>query len=795
MRLNKILLKRAVAAFAAACTLGTCCVAGSVAWAEPEQGASTANIDSKCGKGKNGSTDCTSITIHKYEAPELKNVAHDGRELDSKVLVDTVGSSSVAKKAVKGVEFTIWRLKTYQTGPAAAGSNTKTDEVIDLSKADGWSKINKVQYLKLPKEATPAAKPAAGKSTEPTYTVDQLMKGDTTAKLTQQFNKYTGNATKDNTAGYCTVANTQTKDGAKCVTGEDGSVSLKSLPMGLYYIEETDISKAQINTAAAGETAVWKKVSITKAVAPFFITTPLSNSDPDSQKTTPWLYDVHVYPKNDTNPELPTKTGDVNRNDLVGDTTVPKKSDSSQTKKVEGTHITWTIAIPLTAPNGKDKNNNVVYKKIGFVDKLIDKLTLLKDAQNKPMVKAKIAIYKEETDKAGVKKFVPSTVESSGKQVPEEVPLDSTNDYDLTEPVATGTGANSNTLTFTLKDNVKDHGLKLAKAKYDEVSASKDVKKLAKLVVEIVTKVDDTSLNEIANVANTFVDDNKTGDGDGDKPCAPGDETDPNKPQCHDKDIPNEIMHFGTLTVSKFFKAGEGQQDKNKKKNMPLNGAKFDIYEVSSKVGDKNQPVNVDTNDITKATKFDAVNLTQPVTTIVRTADTKNNISAATFNVKKITHKEPADEATKAATDEATTMETHHNDSATKDEDKNGKDSVKLLVYKAPKGKAESTSKLYCLVETKAPAGYKLDSAPHCVQLQEDITAGGTVTEQNVKDRVAANLVEVENFKATELDKILGSLPMTGARGLVILTLCGIVGIAGTFFYIVLKRRKEQEQE
>lgn len=218
MRLNKILLKRAVAAFAAACTLGTCCVAGSVAWAvdsgtttEP----STANIDIT-------KKDQTSITIHKYEAPELKNVAHDGRELDSKVLVDTVGSSSVAKKQVKGVEFTIWRLKTYQTG------DKKADEVIDLSKADGWSKINKVQYLKLPKEATPAAKPASGKSTEPTYTVDQLMNGDTTAQpsLTKQFNKYTGDATKDTTKGYCTVANTQTKDGAKCVTGDDGSVKL-----------------------------------------------------------------------------------------------------------------------------------------------------------------------------------------------------------------------------------------------------------------------------------------------------------------------------------------------------------------------------------------------------------------------------------------------------------------------------------------------------------------------------------------------------------------------------------------
>ncbi len=783
--------KRAAASLAAVCTLGTCCVAGSVAWAvdsDTTTEPSTANIDTT-------KANSTSITIHKYEAPELKDAKHDGRELKSADLVDKVGSSSVAKKAVKGVEFTIWRLKTYQTGPAAMGGNTKTDEVIDLSKADGWSKINKVQYLKLPKEATASTQPATGKSTEPTYTVDQLMNGDATAQpaLTKQFNKYTGNATKDNTKGYCTVANTQTKDGAKCVTGDDGSVKLENLPMGLYYIEETDISKAQINTATSG-TAVWKKVSITKAVAPFLITTPLPNSDPDSQKTKPWLYDVHVYPKNDTNPEIPTKTGSVNRNDLVGDTTVPKKNDAQQTKTVEGTHITWTIAIPLTAPgDGK------VYKKIGFVDKLIDKLTLLKDAQSKPMVKAKIAIYKEETDKSGVKKWVPNTVASSGQQVPEEVPLDSTNDYDLTEPVATGTGANSNTLTFKLKEGTdasgtaRATGLKLAKAKYEAASASKDTKKLAKLVVEIVTKVDDTSLNEIANVANTFVDDNKTGDGDGNNPCVPNDTRD----ECKDKDIPNEIMHYGTLTVSKFFKAGEGQTEQTKKKNMPLNGAKFDLYEVTSKVSG-NDNVAVDDNDIAKGTKFDAVDLTKSFTTINRTAVTGTSpVAAATFNVKKITHKEPADEANKPATDEATTLETKKKTVDTKDVD--GTDSVKLLVYKAPKDnpKSVATKKLYCLVETKAPAGYKLDSAPHCVWLQEDI-AHVTSPQDNataVAERVKANLVEVENVKATELDKILGSLPMTGARGLVILTLCGIVGIAGTFFYIVLKRRKEQEQE
>lgn len=601
MRLNTNSLKRTVAVLAAVCTLGTCCIAGSIAYAKDEpQGVDTANIDQN-------KKSATSIIIHKYQGPAT-NDRSDG----------TV-KSLTGKKPVKGVKFTLWRVK-------------KGADDIDLSKSSDWEKIKGLEKL---------VETAAGGN----KTASDFINGDQ-----PEFVKADTNGTEK-------------------ATDDKGEAKFDGLAMGLYYIEETDVSDAQVNEATTGA-AQWKKVSITKRVSPFFVTTPLPNP---KDKTNPWIYDVNVYPKNDTSKERPTKTvSSLSRKDLTKD---------------NGTTITWKIAIPLTAP----KNGNK-YEKIGFKDKLETGLTYDK------IKSANLVTY---TD-AGQK-------DTSAA----DVPLNS--DY---------TATNTDSLvSFSLTSD----GLQKA---YGEYSKHTTDKKVVKLEVELVTKVADT-VKDIANVANTYVDDNKTGNGDGNNPCTPTDTTG----DCND--TPKDTAHFGTLTVNKFTKQGE----ENDQKDVPLNDAHFDVYEVTGEGATVNDTFTVDNGKLKK-------NNTEVGTKLA------NNVSLVT--------KEKTEGTTKTE----------------------GTDSIRLFVYNSKETNPAVTTKLYCVVETEAPAGYLLDSKPHCVNLKAD----------SVTDASTNNTLKIENKKATGLDKILAALPMTGARGLVLLTAFGIVGLGGTLFYIITRRRKEQEE-
>ena len=643
MRLNKISLKQAVAMLAATCTLGTCCIAGSVAWAETGNTteANTANIET---------THAISLSIHKYQG--TAGTTNSGGSEITNPQKDTTLKD---KKPVEGVEFTLYKVQ-------------KDSKDIDLTSPDGWSAIKNIKGTAKPSDYVKDGN--NDKNAQHVFTISEVGKGTTNAQGLVKFVKTASNP---------------------AVSGE---VAVSTLGMHLYVVKETNTTGAKIDN---------KSVTVTGRVDPFFVTLPLANST-----TKTWIYDVHVYPKNDTTNEVPTKTAsDPTRMDIAEDST----------GNTDGTRITWTIAIPLPAPDEGKK-----YSAIGFSDKLATGLTFDK-VQNVRLVK-----YNSETGTL-----------ITGNDNKKDLTV--TTHYTVTNP-STG---NQNVLTVELtkpaaaSSSTTKTGVEEAYDFYTAANGAKP-KQIAKLEAEVVTKVG-KDVTDVKNIANTWAGNVTTGNKT--TPCDPG--------QTYGKDdpcytAPGDTAFYGTLKVIKT----------DKDNNKPLTGAKFNIYEVTGKKNVSGTQTAYKAADITglEVSESDGAKNYTLKTSNDNGTKVDSKLVGTTLTTKKVT----ANSTTEAS------------------------DSVKLFVRK--KSETGVTDKVYCAVETEAPAGYDLLDKPVCYNLVEDSATNKDGNTQTVAD-----------MKSTPMSNIVGALPMTGARGLVILTLCGIVGIASTFFYIVMKRRKEQEQE
>lgn len=591
MRLNTNSLKRTVAVLAAVCTLGTCCIAGSIAYAQGEaKGVDTANIDTS----KNNKT---SIILHKYENNPAGTKRANGDEV----------KDLQNRKPVSGVKFTLWRVKKK--------NKTSSDE-IDLSQSSGWEKIKKLEDL--------VATTTAGKKT-----AHDFISGNN-----PEFEK-DENSKKEMT------------------TSSTGEAKFDKLAMGLYYIEETDISGAKVDN---------KSVSITKAVDPFFVTTPLAN-----ETTKKWIYDVNVYPKNDTSNDLPKKTPAVSPNKLN------IASDKSTT-------MSWDITIPLNLVSPATK-----FTTIKFTDPLMKDLEF--DSAS-GISNVKISKFAKGSDTA-------STTNGDSKDLTKDT------DYAVTADATKTYTVNNESKNFTLVTvNLNESGLNKANELY-----AKRGDNVLKLTAKITAKVK-PGATKVVNVINTEVNNTVTGQKNDPKPCVPTS----GKP-C---DNPGQsVSNFATLKVTKV-----NEQTGQDKKT--LKGAEFEVYAMK--------------DNATSTTNADV------------TGNDKGN--------KKV---------------EGVTLTTGDN----------GEASVELFI-----GNGDTTSKKYCIVETKAPAGYQSSDKPTCYDL----------TVESAANAATNNSKEVVNKLSTALDKIVGALPMTGARGLVLLTAFGIVGLGGTLFYIITRRRKEQEE-
>jgi fimbrial isopeptide formation D2 family protein/LPXTG-motif cell wall-anchored protein len=155
-----------------------------------------------------------------------------------------------------------------------------------------------------------------GTEDDPTCTVIDLAKITDWTGIEALFDQPTSNGPVTIPTGYCL-----SEDEADIYvdeTDEDGKLVFPVLPLGVFFVSETD----------SGEHP------IVSPVPDFFVAIPTSNGKDENG----WNYDIVAHPKNQLMEE-PTKTIE----------------DQPESDLVVGDNVTWTIKIPIPTLNNNEK--------------------------------------------------------------------------------------------------------------------------------------------------------------------------------------------------------------------------------------------------------------------------------------------------------------------------------------------------------------------------------------------------------------------------------------------------------
>ncbi len=221
--------------------------------------------------GKTGS-----LTIYKYD---MTTATGNGINLSSFVANgerDSAAEAALAPYAIQGVKFTYLKV-------ADVGNLTTQPE-------DGKADVS-LLYAMPATDKTAALLSALGLSYQNAYTSE----GTTYYFTSDVLNTAVRNVMSDSTAAKNTLESYVKSNGGTTLTETDanGRTTATGLPLGLYLIVETYVPE-----------------NVTCTVNPFFVSAPMTTVDGAE-----WMYDITLYPKNETgNPTL-EKTVRENRAD------------------------------------------------------------------------------------------------------------------------------------------------------------------------------------------------------------------------------------------------------------------------------------------------------------------------------------------------------------------------------------------------------------------------------------------------------------------------------------------------
>ncbi len=283
-----------------------------------------------------------SVTIHKYD---LTAAEAAGDYTAGSVRATGETNAEVEKKladyAVSGVQFSCLRVGNVETHSVNNGTETAVELVYEIpEKLAGILGLTKADSIDMTsaKEAKPCQNTGVWH-----YTSQQI--SDALAAILKTDNVSAKNALESYLYDYGTMDSTTDQTAAKGVinlpkTNAKGVTTIGDLDLGLYLFAETEVPE-----------------QVTETVNPWFVQLPFTNEGENGGDY--WLYDMSVYPKNQTgNPTLDKSVRNAYSNTISTSGQAASGTDKNKSVHAGADYVSRNDSESLVVYHGSDENGN-----------------------------------------------------------------------------------------------------------------------------------------------------------------------------------------------------------------------------------------------------------------------------------------------------------------------------------------------------------------------------------------------------------------------------------------------------
>ena len=283
-----------------------------------------------------------SVTIHKYDLTAAEAAGDfTAGSVRATGEMNTEIEKKLADYAVSGVQFSCLRVGNVETHSVNDGTKTavelvyeipeKLAEILELTKADS---INMTSAA----EAEPCQNTGVWH-----FTSQQI--SDALEAILKVDNVSAKNALEKYLCDYGTMDSVTDQTAAKGVinlpkTNANGVTSVEELDLGLYLFVETEVPE-----------------QVTETVNPWFVQLPFTNEGTNGGDY--WLYDMSVYPKNQTgNPTLDKSVRNAYSNTVSANGQTASGTDKNKSVHAGADYVSRNDSESLVVYHGPEQGGN-----------------------------------------------------------------------------------------------------------------------------------------------------------------------------------------------------------------------------------------------------------------------------------------------------------------------------------------------------------------------------------------------------------------------------------------------------